>query len=337
MMLLAPHLTAFLADHLPRDRGASENTRDAYAYTFILLLNFAAQRLNTIPSALRLDQIDVPLVLAFLDHLTVERGCVARSRNARLAAIKSFARFLEYRVPMCLEQCRRLRAIPSRKTNEALVTFLTREEMHALLDAPDPNTRRGVRDRAMLYLAYAGGLRASELVGLCLNDLSLQGSPSVRVCGKGRRERVLPLWKQTAKALRAWLSVRETSDHLEVFLNARGEPLTRAGFAYMLKTYVRTASSKHPSLSKKRISPHVLRHTCAMHTLEATGDIRKVALWLGHANLQTTEVYLRADPSEKLEIIHGVVTPALRTGHFRAPDQLLASLRAVPRRLRYEK
>lgn len=327
MTPLAPHLTAFLRDRLPRERGASPHTCDAYAYAFQLLLTFAARRLNTRPSALSTEQFDVHLVLAFLDSLELTRGNSARTRNARLAAFKSFARFLEYRVPSCVEQVRALLAIPSKKANEKLVAYLTREEMQAVLDSPDPRLRDGVRDRAMLHLAFAAGLRVSELVGLRLDEVILQPQPAIHVRGKGRRERILPLWKATAKTLRAWLALRGNAACPELFVSARGAPLTRDGFEYILAKHVARATLGLPSLKKKRVSPHVLRHSCAMHTLDATHDIRKVALWLGHASVQTTEIYVRADPSVKLEAMEAVLPPTLRRGRFRAPDKLLASLR----------
>lgn len=327
MTPLAPHLTAFLRERLPRERRASPHTCDAYAYAYQLLLTFASNRLRTQPSALSLEQLDARLVLAFLDHLETKRGNSARTRNARLAAIKSFAKFVQYRVPSCLQQVRALLAIPVKKTDERLVGYLTMDEMQAVLDAPDPRDRGGVRDRAMLHLAFAAGLRASELVGLRLDDVVLQPQPGVNVRGKGRRERLLPLWKITTKALRAWLALRGDAACLEVFLNARGGPLTRDGLAYILDKHVKSAMEKKPSIKKKRVSPHVLRHSCAMHTLEATGDIRRVALLLGHASQQTSEIYTRADPTARLEAIDSVLPPSLRRGRFRAPDKLLASLK----------
>lgn len=198
--------------------------------------------------------------------------------------------------------------------------------MQAVLDAPDPRTRDGVRDRAMLHIAFAAGLRVSELVGLRVDDVTLRPQAAIHVIGKGRRERTLPLWKATAKALRAWLALRGVATCPELFLNARGSPLTRDGFEYILAKHVAVAAASMPSIKRKRVSPHVLRHSCAMHTLEATRDIRKVALWLGHASVQTTEIYVRADPTEKLEAIDAVLPPTLRRGRFRAPDKLLASL-----------
>ncbi len=326
MTPLAPHLTAFLRERLPRERGASPHTCEAYAYAFQLLLAFAANRLGTQPSALALEQIDVPLVLAFLDELESTRGNSARTRNARLAAIRSFARFVEYRAPSCMQQIRGLLAIPMKRTDEKLVAYLTHDEVQAVLDAPDPRSRDGVRDRAMLHVAFAAGLRVSELVGLRLDDVILQPQPAIHVLGKGRREMTLPLWKTTTKALRAWLALRGDALCPELFLNARSAPLTRDGFEYILAKHVSVAAASVPSIRKKRVSPHVLRHSCAMHTLEATHDIRKVALWLGHASVQTTEIYVRADPTEKLDAIEKLMPPKLRRGRFRAPDKLLASL-----------
>ncbi len=327
MTPLAPHLTAFLRDRLPRERGASPHTCDAYAYAFQLLLAFAAKRLRTQPSALSFEQLDVPLVLAFLEALESSRGNSARTRNARLAAIRSFARFVEYRAPACIQQIRGLLAIPMKRSDEKLVSYLTHAEMQAVLDAPDPRARDGMRDRAMLHVAFAAGLRVSELIGLRLNDVTLQPQAAIHVMGKGRRERTLPLWNTTAKALRAWLALRGDAACPELFINARGAPLSRDGFEYILAKHVTAAAASVPSIKKKRVSPHVLRHSCAMHTLEATHDIRKVALWLGHASVQTTEIYVRVDPTEKLETIEAMLPPTLRRGRFRAPDKLLASLR----------
>ena len=329
MTAIAPHLSTFLLDYLPRERRASPQTCETYAYAFQLLISFTANRVGCLPSSLTIEQLDVPMVLAFLDHLERERGNSPRSRNARLAAVNAFFRFLEYRVPSCLDQARRIHALPVKKTDERLRDYLTREEVQALLDAPNPATIAGIRDRAMLHLAFAAGLRVSELVGLCVDELELHSQPSIRVYGKGRRERVLPLWKETATALGAWLTVRLKGPNPQLFLNARGSAMTRSGFEYILAKHVKKAAQEKPSLAKKRVSPHTLRRTCAMHTLQATRDVRKVALWLGHASLQSTEVYLRADPTEKLEALAAMVPPSLSRGHFRAPDKLLAMLRSA--------
>jgi site-specific recombinase XerD len=229
-------------------------------------------------------------------------------------------------VPALLEHSRRILAIPAKKTETRLVHYLTVEEMQSLLNVPDLHRRDGIRDRAMLPLCFAAGLRVSELVSLPLKALDFYPTPSVRVLGKGRKERPLPLWKETATDMRDWLAVRGTPSARELFVNAHGRPMTRSGFAYILHKHVKTAAQACASLQKKRVSPHVLRHTSAMLVRQATGDIRKVALWLGHDDSQTTEVYLRADPTEKLEAIEAVVPPTLKRGEFRVPDKLIALL-----------
>ena len=326
---IAPHLTAFFEQRLPNERHASENTRDSYAYAFQLLLTFASKRLQLAPTQLAVEQIDAPLVLAFLNDLETTRGNGASTRNIRMAAIKSFMHFLEYRVPSALEQIRRVLAIPVKKAESKLVRHLTAEETQALLDVPDPAGWKGTRDRAMLHLCYGGALRVSELIGLRLDDLKFHPQPSVLVHGKGRRERCLPLWKTTTAALRAWLAVRGTVAVPELFVSARGESLTRSGFEYILRKHARTARQHCPSLATKRVHPHVLRHSCALTVLQATKDLRKVALWLGHAQTQTTEMYTRVDPSVKLEALESMVPPKLRSGRFKATDKLIASLRAA--------
>jgi integrase/recombinase XerD len=328
MTSLAAHVSAFLRERLPLERRASERTCDTYALTLRLLFEFGAQKLKIRPSALTLEQIDAALVLEFLAHLEIQRHNGPATRNVRLAAIRTFMRFIEYREPSALQQVQRIRAIPMKRTDTPLVDYLNREEMQTLLDAPNLNTRDGVRDRAMLHVAYAAGLRVSELVGLRLDNLTFDPALSIHVLGKGRRERCLPLWRQTATALRAWLAQRPTGQATEVFLNARGTAMTRAGFEYILEKHVRTATKYCPSLATKRISPHCLRHSCAMTILQSTGDIRKVALWLGHASTQTTEMYLRADTMTLLEVMNTTVPPTLRKGHFRPPDQLVALLKA---------
>ncbi|SCB52868.1 Phage integrase family protein [Bradyrhizobium yuanmingense] len=187
----------------------------------------------------------------------------------------------------------------------------------------------------MLHLAFAAGMRVSELVGLRLDQIDGQTMSSVHIMGKGRRERVLPLWKQTAAAVKAWLKVRPVTDAPELFFNARAQAMTRSGFEYILTKHVAAAARKAPSIAGKGVSPHVLRHTCAMHTLQATRDVRKVSLWLGHASLQSTEVYLRADPTEKLEALAAMSPPMLTPGRFRAPDKLLAMLNVAGRKPNY--
>jgi integrase/recombinase XerD len=335
MTPLAPHLSDFLRKYLPSERRASPHTSDSYAYAFKLLVCFAADRLKIQPSALQVEQLDAPMILAFLHHLETQRRSGPKTRNARLAAIKAFFRYLEYRLVSSIDQSRSIHAIPMKKADDKLIDYLTRTELQALLDGPALDTISGLRDRAMLHLTFAAGLRVSELVGLRRDDLELRHPATIRVQGKGRRERVLPLWKETVTVLRAWLAVRRPESAPELFLNARGQSISRAGFEYILAKHVTSVAQREPSLRKKRISPHVLRHTCAMHTLQATHDVRKVSLWLGHATLQSTEIYLRADPTEKMAALATMTAPGIKRGRFRAPDKLLAMLASAPPGHRY--
>jgi site-specific recombinase XerD len=328
MTSLAPHLTTFFRERLPVQRRMSPHTCDAYAYTFQLLLVFAGEKLGLPPSSLSLEQFDGKLISDFLVHLQVNRGNSPRTRNARLAAIKSFMHFLEYRVPSALEQIGQVLAIPMQRCDRKLVRHLSAEEEKALLDAPDPTTWTGIRDRAMLHLTLTGGLRVSELVGLRMDEIRFDSSyVDALIRGKGRKERQLRLWKSVANSLRAWLAIRGVVTVPEVFLNERGQPITRAGFEYILDRCKAAASKTCPSLEGKKLSPHVLRHTAALRILKATGDIRQVALWLGHARTNTTEIYLEIDPLQKLQVIAGEIPPALRPGKFRPPDRLLEVLR----------
>jgi site-specific recombinase XerD len=327
MTPIASHITAFLQDYLAIQRGASPHTCDTYAYSFQLLFEYASEREGVPPSELNLEQIDASLITAFLQHLETDRGNTASARNVRLAAIRSFFHFLEYRLPAALDQIRRVLAIPFKKTDSKLVGFLDAEEMQAVLDAPEPRRRDGIRDRAMLHLSSTAGLRVSELTGLRVDELTLEPTPSILVRGKGRKQRTLPLLRETANALRAWLSVRGDVQVPELFVNAPGQQLSRWGVAYILKKHVRTASRRQATLREKRVSPHMLRHTCAMLALQATHDIRKVSLWLGHSSIKTTEIYTRVDPTDKLTAIRFMAPPTLRKGRFRPPDKLIALLK----------
>ena len=233
MTNLAPYITSFLQEHLPRDRNVSRHTIASYSFTFELLAEFAATRLGLWPSEMAIEQITVELVLDFLDSLEKERENTVRTRNLRLAAIKSFFRYLEFKAPACLHLAQQVHAIPIKRFDQALVDYLERDELQAVLDAPDPTTMNGIRDRAMLHLTYAAGLRVSELIGLKCKDLA-PDLGWVHVMGKGRRDRKLPVRKETRSLLQDWLAIRpdRISDHL--FLNARGRAMTRHGFAHRL-------------------------------------------------------------------------------------------------------
>jgi site-specific recombinase XerD len=326
MTPIAPLITSFLREHMPIDQGCSHHTCETYAHAFRLLFIFASKRLGIKPSQIFIEQIDARLILDFLAHIEEQRGNCAATRNGRLAAVKAFIRYVEFRVPSALAQARQIHAIPSKRHEQGLVRHLTMDQVRAVLNAPNTTTRLGIRDRAMLHLCYAGGLRVSELVGLPLENVCLERTPSIRVLGKGRKERCLPLWKEPAADLRAWLAVRGTVPVPELFVNAGGVAMTRAGFEYILDKHVGAARKTCASLSGRAVSPHQLRHSCALTMLQATRDIRKVALWLGHSDIRTTEIYLRVDPSEKLEAVEAVVPLGLRRGRFKAPDALIASL-----------
>lgn len=328
MTAIAPHMSSWLRQRLPVEQGASPHTCDAYATTFQLLFGFASKRLRVTPSEMTFEQLDAPLVLAFLDHIQQERGCGGRTRNARLAAIKAFMRFMEYREPASLEQIRCVLAIPSQRVTTKPIKHLEPAEVQAILDAPDPTSREGIRDRTMLHVAVTSGMRVSELVGLRRDEVTFRERYiDLYVRGKGRKDRVLTLWKAVADSVRSWLSVRGDASVPELFLNGRNDAITRSGVEYILDKHVATDAKQCPSLSGKRVSPHVLRHTCAMTTLRATRDIRKVALWLGHSSTQTTEMYLSQDPIDKLETLEAVIPPALRPGTFSPPDKLIALLK----------
>src|ERR1035438_3069248 len=242
-------------------------TCETYAHAYRLLFVFASKRLGIRPSQICLEQIDAALILDFLAHIEEQRGNCAATRDGRLAAVKPCIRYVEFRVPPALAQARQIHAIPGKRHDQALVRHLTIEEVRAILNVPNVTTRLGLRDRAMLHLCFAGGLRVSELVGLPLESLSLQPPPSIRVLGKGRRERCLPLWKETATDLRAWLAVRGKAAVPELFVNATGDAMTRAGFEYILNKHTRAAAAECASLNGRSVSPHQLRHYVSRPTM----------------------------------------------------------------------
>lgn len=324
---LAPHLTAFLQNHLPGERRLSRHTVQSYTECFRLLVLYASKSLQIRPYRLMIEHFTIALLIDFLEFLETDRKNSVGTRNVRLAAIKAFFRYLEFRVPECLDLALQVRAIPHKRADKPLINWLDQAEMQAILDAPDGRTVAGLRDRAMLHLCYAAGLRVSELTALTLDSLSPPQLESVRVVGKGRRERELPLWRETRTILREWLDVRPQVNNQYLFLNSRGWAMSPDGFAYRLNLHVASAKRHVPSLDAKRVTPHVIRHSSAMMILRATGDVRKVALWLGHASIKSTEAYLRASPAEKLEILKASTPPSIRPGAFpRAQDRLMRLL-----------
>ena len=326
MTALAPHVSAFLLEHLPHVRGASIHTVRSYAHAIRLFVVFAGERLAVQPALIDIRQLDAQLVLDWLDSLEAGRNNSVSSRNVRLAAIKSLFRLLELRMPESLELSRQIHAIPTKRGVSKLVDWLARDEVQALLDAPDCSTPGGRRDRAMLHLAYACGLRVSELTSLTLSSLVWPGPQSVRIRGKGRRERVMPLWQETRVVLKQWIGKRPPVRHDGLFTNARGGIMGRHGFASRLAVHVDAASRACPTLADKNVTPHVLRHSCAISVLMATRDIRQVSLWLGHASITSTEVYLRAFPDDMLAILDSNTAPKLARGQFGDVEDTLVSL-----------
>lgn len=322
-------LQDFFCQRLVAQRNASARTIASYRDTFRLLLRYAEKRLHKQPFALTLADLDVPLVVGFLDHLEKERRSCARTRNARLAAIRSFLRYASFRDPASLPQIQRVMAIPMKRFDRALVGFLDREEIEAVLHAPQSSTWSGYRDHVMLTTLYNTGARASEITALQVADLSLGRTASVRIRGKGRKERVVPLWKSTATALRRWLRRVNQRPDAPLFPNRHGQPLSRSGIEDRLRAAVRSAAEQIPRLKGRRISPHTLRHTTAMHLLQSGVDITVIALWLGHESPATTHLYLEADLAMKERALQKLQSPPSRTVRYRPTDRVLAFLDAL--------
>jgi len=322
-------LEGFFTQRLMRQRRASAHTIASYRDTFRLLLRFAHERLRKVPSALTLDDINAPLVIAFLDDLEVQRGITARTRNLRLTAIHSFFRYVAFEAPAHAAQTQRVLAIPPKRFTRALVPFLSRPEVDALLAAPDVRTWSGRRDHALILLAVQTGLRLSELIGLMPDDLQLAAGAHVRVVGKGRKERCTPLSKSTRSTLAAWTRDPPKLAGQPLFPNAQGKRLSAHGVQYLLAKHVATAATTCPSLRGKRVSPHVLRHTTAMDLLQEGTDRSVIALWLGHESIETTQMYLDADLELKQRVLDRITPPAGRPGRYRPDDKLLAFLNGL--------
>lgn len=323
---LAPVVQRFFATRLIQQRHVTAATIAAYRDTFRLLLRFAESHLKTAPARMRLEDLDAPLVLAFLDHLEQVRGNTIRSRNARLAAVRSFIRYASTEEPTALPTGQRVLAIPTKRHPKPLLGFLSREDMHAILDAPPAETRTGQRDRALFLTLYNTGARISEALGLTIGDVLLDGTPRVVLRGKGRKERTVPLWARTARVLAAWIRTHGGGPADRLFPNGRHGPLTRSGAAQRLAIAVDRAAQACPSLRGHRISPHVVRHTTAMHLLQSGTDTAVIALWLGHESPTTTHGYLEADLAMKERALARVEAPPVAAGRFKASDDLLAFL-----------
>jgi integrase/recombinase XerD len=326
---LAPTLQAFFTDRLIRQRHASPQTIAAYRDTWRLLLAFTTTRTGKKPGQLDIADLDSPLIGDFLDHLEHDRGNSPRTRNARLAAVHSMFGYAALQHPEHAEMIARVLAIPPKKFDKALVTWLTGDELNALLGAPDMSTRAGRRDHAMIALAAQTGLRISELTGLTCGDVHLGAGSHVSCHGKGRKQRITPLTKLTVAVLRTWLTERHGEPGQPLFPSRTGGHLSRDAVEKRLARHVSAATADCPSLKTKNVTAHTLRHTAAMNLLQAGTDTSVIALWLGHEQAETTQIYLHADLALKEKALARTTPPDTRPGRYQPPDQLLAFLESL--------
>lgn len=329
MTRLAPLLEAFFTERLRRQRQASPHTIAAYRDAFRLLLPFAAKRLGKAPSDLLVADIDAPLVGDFLDDLEKERGNTARTRNARLAAIRSLFRFAAVREPAAAAVIQRVLAMQQKRFDRDLVTFLNRTEIDALLAAPVQSTWLGRRDYLMLLVAVQTGLRVSELIGLRVQDCVFGTGTHVRCHGKGRKERCTPITRQTALVLKKWVTENRAGPTDLLFESQCGTTLSRDAVERLVAKHVEVAARRCLTLRGRRVSPHVLRHTAAVQLLEAGVDQSVIALWLGHESIETTQIYLDADLAMKERALARTAPPHVGRHRFQPRDSLLAFLEAL--------
>ncbi len=301
----ANFMKQFFSHYLPIRKGLAINTILAYRDTIKLLLCYAADTLNKSADELSVEEINESLVLAFLDHLENARGCTPRTRNARLAAIRVLFGFIAREEPALLLQCQKIRTIPLKRTEHKTVDYLEENEMQALLNTMDVNSRTGIRDKALLLLLYNTGARVSEIVELKTGNLRLQGTAQVTLMGKGKKHRSCPLWPETAQALQAYIKLRVSKDPVaeQVFLNANGAPVTRFGIRHIIRKYAASARNQCPSIRDKAVNPHTIRHTTAMHLLRAGNDVNMISYWLGHADINTTHIYIEIDMEMKRKML----------------------------------
>jgi integrase/recombinase XerD len=329
MTAIAATMQAFFTERLIGQRRASPHTIAAYRDTLRLLLGFTAARTGTPPCRLDIAELDAPLIAAFLDHLEHQRGNSIRTRNARLAAIHSLFGFAALRHPEHAADIARVLAIPAKRGDQTIVTFLTDDEASALLAAPDRATRTGRRDHAWILLAIQTGLRASEITSLTCKDVHLGTAAYVACHGKGRKDRVTPLTSSTVTTLRAWLAERAGRPDGPLFDTIRGGPMSHDALQQRLTHHAAAAGQSCPALTSKNVTPHVLRHSAAMALLRAGVDITVIALWLGHESVTTTQIYLQADMALKQRALDRTTPPASIPGRYKPGDQLLAFLEAL--------
>jgi site-specific recombinase XerD len=324
--LLGPLLQAFFADYLLTQKRASPRTVAAYRDCFRLLLKALHEATKTQPSALRLSDLDAPAILSFLDSLEQKRGNSVRSRNARLAAIRAFFRYVSFREPESIYLATRVLSIPVKRTTHKLVGYLSRAEVEAILAAPDQSSWSGRRDLALLLTLYNSGGRVSEITALKRTQVCFGSTTFIHLLGKGRKERTVPLWSKTARVLQTWFREIDSLPGDIAFPNARGRALSRYGVNYLIDRATKAASAKCVSLITKVVSPHLFRHSTAMHLLQSGVDIAVIALWLGHESIASTHIYVQTDLATKERALQKLAPVATNARRFRADDSLMAFL-----------
>lgn len=329
MTSLAPILEAFFTRRLIDQRRVSPNTVAAYRDAFRLLLQYAHKETGQVPQNLDLEDLDAVLIGGYLSWLESSRGSSIQTRNARLAAIRALFRYASFEYPEHAELIQRVLAIPTKSSDKAIVNFLTETETNVLLSTPDATTWRGRRDRALLLVAVTTGLRVSELADLTAADVHLGVGAYLSCQGKGRKERITPLNKEVRAQLKAWMNEQRPLPNAPLFPGSKGRKLTRDGIAKIIARHTATASASCPSLALRSASPHTLRHTCAMRLLQSGVDIATIALWLGHENIRTTQIYLHADLALKQRALDRTAPLHSQPGRYQPPDDLLAFLEGL--------
>lgn len=319
----------FFADRLLQQQNASPRTVAAYRDTFRLLLSYAEHEIGKPPAKLALSDFDATLILNFLAHLETERHNTVRSRNARLAAVRAFANYVALQCPPALQLAQQILAIPMKRFERSLLGYLSREEVQAMLAAPDATTWCGRRDRVMFALFYNTGARVSEMIGIRVADVTLATTSSVRLQGKGRKQRTVPLWKETAVEIRHWLKYADLRPDQPIVPTRKGLPMTRTNVADRLTLAITAASQQCPQMAGRKISPHTWRHTTAMHLLQAGVDITVIALWLGHESPVTTHGYVQADLAMKERALATIAPPEIKHKRYRPSDAVLTFLESL--------
>lgn len=327
--LLAPYLQRFFTERLGAQLKASPNTVASYRDTFRLLLRYAADRLRRSPTELKVADIDADLVGMFLTNIETTRGNTARSRNTRLSAIRSFFHYVAVNEPQLLHHCQRVLAMPAKRHEKRTIDYLTLAEIEAVIAMPDLSTWHGRRDRALLALALQTGLRVSELINLSCGDIVLDAGAHVRCMGKGRKERATPIRKDSVRMLRGWLAERKGATTDPIFVSNRDGRLSRDAVERIVRKHIGAAAKKCPTLKKKRVTPHVLRHSAAMQLLQNGVDRTVIALWLGHESVETTQMYIHADIQLKEKAMARTQPVKAPFGRYRPDDKLLAFLEAL--------